>query len=289
MSLTLPYIYDFGPFRLDARQHHLSRQGRVVPLTPKAFETLLVLVRNCDQLVEKDELLKRVWPNSFVEEGTLAQNIFTLRKALGGNTRSGEKYITTIPTRGYRFTAFVTEPQDGNAKIKVKEFTAAPQSRTGYAPLAKDKAIRSIAVLPLVNTSMDADAEFFSDGITESIINSLSLSLNLQVKAFSTVVSYKRRKIDPQTAGHELGVGAVLVGTIRQSDKTLMIKMELVDVVNGWQLWGEQFEEKLWDAFQIQDAIAKKISARLRSRLKGIELKRLFILHSKKIDRIASI
>ncbi|HEX6623006.1 MAG TPA: winged helix-turn-helix domain-containing protein, partial [Pyrinomonadaceae bacterium] len=103
-------IYEFGPFRLDATERVLARGGETVRLTPKEFETLLALVRNSGHLMTKGELLKEVWPDTFVEEATLAQNIFTLRKALGRGAPEGAgQYIETVPRRGYRFVAGVRE------------------------------------------------------------------------------------------------------------------------------------------------------------------------------------
>src|SRR5688572_31057325 len=92
-----PRFFNFGPFSLDLSERRLLRTGEEVPLTPKAFDTLVMLVQNSGHLVEKDKLLKSIWPETFVEEATLAQNIFTLRKALGGN--EGEQYIQTVPDR----------------------------------------------------------------------------------------------------------------------------------------------------------------------------------------------
>jgi DNA-binding winged helix-turn-helix (wHTH) protein/Tol biopolymer transport system component len=96
-------LYEFGPFRLDSRKRVLMRDNQPVPLQLKAFETLLVLVRNSEQVVLKDDLMKSVWPDTFVEESNLAQNIFVLRKTLG-DTAGNQRYIVTIPGRGYSFT-----------------------------------------------------------------------------------------------------------------------------------------------------------------------------------------
>jgi DNA-binding winged helix-turn-helix (wHTH) protein/TolB-like protein/tetratricopeptide (TPR) repeat protein len=101
-------LYEFGPFLLDEKEHKLLRDGHPLPLTPKAVETLLVLVENSGHVVDKRELMDRVWPETFVEEGTLVQNIFTLRKALGENA-GGKSYIETVPRRGYCFAADVQE------------------------------------------------------------------------------------------------------------------------------------------------------------------------------------
>jgi Tol biopolymer transport system component/DNA-binding winged helix-turn-helix (wHTH) protein len=101
-------IYEFGPFRICVAERVLRREDRIVPLTPKCFDTLLVLAQHGGSVVGKEELIRAVWPDSFVEEGNLSQNIFTLRKTLGG-TAEGEQYIQTIPKRGYRLAVPVAE------------------------------------------------------------------------------------------------------------------------------------------------------------------------------------
>src|SRR5580704_6716257 len=108
MSLIEKEIYEFGPFSLDAAEHVISRDGTPLSLTPKVFDTLLCLVRNRGRLLTKDELLKKIWPDTFVEEVNLAVNISTLRKAFGENPQDG-RYIATVPGKGYRFVAEVRE------------------------------------------------------------------------------------------------------------------------------------------------------------------------------------
>jgi Tol biopolymer transport system component/DNA-binding winged helix-turn-helix (wHTH) protein len=101
-------FYEFGPYTLDARERVLLREGEIVRLTPKEFETLLSLVRGGGRVMSKEELLKEIWHDTFVGEATLAQNVFTLRKALG-EAEGGKSYIETVPRRGYRFAARVRE------------------------------------------------------------------------------------------------------------------------------------------------------------------------------------
>src|SRR5215475_12871224 len=101
------HLYEFKPFALDAASRTLFKDNEIVHLTPKAVETLLVLVQHRVQVVEKEQLLKEVWPDSFVEEGSLSRNIHELRKALGDDS-SEPRYIATVPKRGYRFIAPVT-------------------------------------------------------------------------------------------------------------------------------------------------------------------------------------
>jgi TolB-like protein/DNA-binding winged helix-turn-helix (wHTH) protein/Flp pilus assembly protein TadD len=106
MSRTEKHLYEFGPFRLDAAEHLLLRDGEPVPLEPKVFDTLVLLIRNSGHLLEKDELMNQVWPDAVVEEGSLTRNISTLRRALGDG-ENGLRYIETVPRRGYRFVATV--------------------------------------------------------------------------------------------------------------------------------------------------------------------------------------
>ena len=114
------HCFEFGPFCLDADNRLLKREGQPVVLTPKALETLLALVERSGEVVGKRELLDRVWPDAFVEEGTLVQNIFTLRKALGRDA-SGRDYIETAPRRGYCFTGPVTERGRGPALLVLEK------------------------------------------------------------------------------------------------------------------------------------------------------------------------
>ena len=137
------------------------------------------------------------------------------------------------------------------------------------------KTIDSIAVLPFENASADPDAEYLSDGITESIIGSLFHLPKLRVMARSTVFRYKGQTGDPQRIGNELNVRSVLTGRVVQRGDSLTIGTELVDVANGWRLWGEQYNRKLADIFAVQEEIASEISERLRRKLTGDEKKRL--------------
>src|SRR5687768_1951111 len=116
MSSQQNQLYEFGPYVMDARSRILLKDGTTVRLTPKAFDTLLVLVQHASQVVEKEQLLREVWPDIFVEEGSLSHNIHGLRKALGDDS-SEPRYIETIPKRGYRFVAPVKISQPETAQI----------------------------------------------------------------------------------------------------------------------------------------------------------------------------
>jgi len=143
--------YEFGPFLVDERERRLLRGGEVVPLRPRVFDVLLVLVQNSGRFLSKDEVMKLVWPDNAVEEGNLARNISTLRNALGEKPRESQ-YIETVPWRGYRFVAEVKKVQADQAR----------------------PSIDSIAVLPFANVNVDAKKEYLADGITEVLITALA-------------------------------------------------------------------------------------------------------------------
>ena len=133
--MVSPRLYVFGRFRLDSVDKVLLHDDRPIPLTPKAIDTLLVLVSRHGHLVTKEELLQLVWPDAFVEENNLAQNISTLRRVLGDGT-GGERFIETVPKRGYRFVAAVTEPVpiDHNAGVDVPPEPLMPPAAVPAAP-----------------------------------------------------------------------------------------------------------------------------------------------------------
>ncbi len=140
---------------------------------------------------------------------------------------------------------------------------------------SSSRAIDSLAILPLVNDGADAEMEYLGDGITESIINSLTQLPQLRVIPRSTVFRYKGQKVDPEEIGRELGVRAVLTGRILQHGDSLIVKTELVDVGRHTQLWGEQYRRSFTDIFSLQDDISQEISGKLRLQLSGEERQKL--------------
>jgi TolB-like protein/Flp pilus assembly protein TadD len=246
-------FYEFGPFRLDVREQLLRRDGELVPLTPKLFDILLVLILNSGHILTKDEMIKMVWSDTAVEESNLARNVSSLRKALGERPTENQ-YIETIPWRGYRFVA------------ELKEFRG------------EAAAIDSLAVLPFLNESADPNSEYLSDGITDSLINKLSLLSNLKVMSRNSVFQYKGQ--DVLTVGRELGVRAVLTGRVKQVDGVLIVSVELVDAFDSRHLWGAQYNREFADIFSMQETISREIVERLRVQLMGDEKQRLAKSHT---------
>ena len=251
--------YEFGPYRLDLSKRVLMCAGETISLAPKALEILIVLVTHAGELVEKDELLKAVWPDTFVEESNLSQNIFTLRRALG-DERAGPRYIETVARRGYRFIARVRP-------------IGADDNAAGDSPALAASERQVIAVLPFLNTSGDQELEYLAEGITDNIINNLSRVSRLRVMSRSAVFRYHTKDTDPQKAGRQLGAHTVLVGKINARAAALTINVELVDVSTGWQLWGESFDSQSRDMLQIQEAITRQLHVTLKLNLTGAEEK----------------
>jgi TolB-like protein/tetratricopeptide (TPR) repeat protein len=250
-------IYEFGRFRLDAHARLLLLEGRPVALPTKVFDLLLLLVQNSGQVVTKEELMRQVWPDQFVEENNLTVRMSALRRALG-EKRGGQRYIETVPRLGYRFVARVREVED-----QVVAFTE-------EAKPAEEGKI-SIAVLPLLNIGKDGDMEYLSDGITESIINDLSQLPQLKVIAQTSTFKYKGKEIDPHEVANALGVQAIVTGRIVRLGDTLQISVELVNARNNTQMWGEQYSRKAVDLQTVQGEIARTISEKLRIRLTGTQ------------------
>jgi TolB-like protein/Tfp pilus assembly protein PilF len=151
-----------------------------------------------------------------------------------------------------------------------------PQPR----PRASRRAVDSLAILPFDNDSVDSNMEYFSDGITETIINTLSQLPKLRVVSRSTVFRYKGSKVDPQEAGRELGARLVLTGRIHQAEGHLLISAELMDVENDSQLWGERYNRPPADIFAVQEEIAAEISEKLRVKLSRAQKNQLTKRHT---------
>ena len=144
MSNQPQHLYEFGPFQLDTEKRRVMRDGEIVSLTPKAFELLTVLVQRGGQVIEKDELMRQVWPETFVEEGNLSVHIFALRKALGENG-DGQGYIETVPRQGYRFISSVRELKADGAALIVEKHTRSLVTIEEHEESAEEK---KVAALP---------------------------------------------------------------------------------------------------------------------------------------------
>jgi TolB-like protein/Tfp pilus assembly protein PilF len=218
------------------------------------FDILRILVENSGRLVTKDELIKQVWVNQFVEENNLTVRISVLRKTLGEN--DGQRFIETVSGYGYRFASRVQEISNHRFK-------------------ARDSTFSSLAVLPLINENSLQRLNYLCDGITESLINSLSQLSALKVMSRSAVFRYKGKDLDPLAVGKELSVGAVLVGNLNQVSNYLLFNFEVIDVADGSQLWGAKYKRQASDLFGLQEEVVREVSESLRIKLNKFEEHRI--------------
>jgi DNA-binding winged helix-turn-helix (wHTH) protein/tetratricopeptide (TPR) repeat protein len=268
MNQPANHSYEFGPFRLDAGERLLLRDGAVVQLTPKAFDLLLVLVEQHGHLLEKSELLKLVWPDTIVEEANLSYNISLIRKALSCG-KNGQRYIETVPRRGYRFIAPVREQQSATA---TPDAAAVAQAR-GVTPLSV--IIKSIAVLPFKPIVASDRNEALEIGMADTLINKLSNLRHLVVRPTSAVRKYAALDQDPLAAGREQRVDAVLESSFQRSGEKIRVTVRLVQVSDGAALWAYRCDEDYTDVFAAQDIISEKVAGALMPGLTGAERKLL--------------
>jgi TolB-like protein/Flp pilus assembly protein TadD len=220
----------------------------MVPLAPKVADALRLLIENAGNVIGKDELLKNIWPDTFVGEGSLTRTISILRKALADDA-GGQDYIVTIPKRGYRFAAPISE-------------TSGPK-----APPVPEKLM--LAVLPFENLSRNKKQEYLSDGLTEELITQLG-RLNperLGVIARTSAMQYKSTRKSIQQIGRELGVAYVLEGSVRRAGNRVRVTAQLIQVSDQTHLWAQGYEREMRDILTLQrhvsQAVAKEIEIKL--------------------------
>jgi TolB-like protein/DNA-binding winged helix-turn-helix (wHTH) protein/Tfp pilus assembly protein PilF len=283
--------YTFGPFLIDSGARLLFREAERVSLPPKAADVLIALLEREGQLVTKDELLKEVWPDTFVEEGNLARHIFLLRKTLG-ETPDGASYVETVPKRGYRFIGPVQRDHSNLVTLTAEERTSEhivieeaetldpPRRHVGrrraviavglmiaagilaslvWARTRTPMPVRSLLVLPFANLSMAADSEYFSDGLTEELIGAFSAVRGLRVVPRTTAFQFKGKSGDVRAIGRQLEADAVLDGGVQRSGDHLRIRLSLTRVSDGSTIWSHAWDRKTQDVFAMQEEIARSV------------------------------
>ncbi len=277
-------LYRFGEFRVDIKNRLLLRGSETIPLTPKAFDLLVLFIQSDGMLLEKDELIERLWGSIAVEESNLARNVSFLRKALGEHPKAPE-YIVTVAGHGYRFVADVNMEFSAEAvpSPSVTRVTSKGKRRTTWklilaavaciallAPLVfvfrgskKPNAeaplplLRTIAVLPSTPSApedRDPAAEF---GLAAALINRLSGVRSLVVRPAAAIVKYTSVEQDPIAAGREQQVNYVLVSSYRRSGEIFVLSAKLINVNDNSVLWSDTCEEQC-NTFAWQDALAEK-------------------------------
>ena len=303
-------IYTFENFQLDPARKLLLRipAGESVQLTSKAFQVLSLLVENRGELVTKDELMKTVWHDSFVEDANLTQTISVLRKILG-ETPNQHRFIVTEPGKGYRFVATVTDSQAVEERSAVEDHGSDKQRpllyalsaivvvalliggyyswngrETQVASSSWTKEVKAIAVLPFKNVEPDKEDQLLGIGMADAVIAKLSHVKSIVVRQTKSVMRYAATTPEAVTVGREINVDAVLEGNIQEADGRIRVSVRLFRVSDGALLWAENFDERATDIFALQDSISEKVANSLSIKLNSDEREKLRRRYTENIE-----
>lgn len=242
MSIQVDAAVCFGRYRFEPQIARLCSDEREIRLTRKAAAVLGLLVACAGRPVTKAELFASVWSDRVVSDDALTTCIQELRKALGDDPRK-PRYIETRHRSGYQFVAALSRAVESAA------------SASGVAALA---------VLPFADMSAARDQEYFCEGLAEEMIDALANVDGLRVAARSASFQFRRAGLDIRQVGRQLGVEALLVGSVRKYAERLRITVQLIEVASGYHKWSHRFERTLGDVFAIQDEIAQAVATLLR-------------------------
>ena len=254
MRTQREHYYVFGPFRLEPEESRLQRDGLLVPLTPKAFAMLLVLVRNSGSLVEKEFLMQELWPDAFVEEANLTFTISVIRKALGESARTGS-YIETIPKRGYRFTAGVQE-------------------------VCAEHQVKSLAVLPFVNLSPSEGSQYFANGVQDALIAELAQIGSLRVISRTSSLRQGTAARPLGAFARALQLDVVVEGSVLVERDQVRVSVRLIDALHDQHLWAQSYEPQIREISSWQSEVARNIAQQIAVTVTPREDARLRHIHS---------
>jgi DNA-binding winged helix-turn-helix (wHTH) protein/Tfp pilus assembly protein PilF len=256
LSETLTNIYEFAEFRIESGKRLLFRSGNPVPLSSKAFDALSLLVSRHGQVLKKEDLMAVIWPDTVVEENNLNQIISTLRRTLG-ESRGENRFIATVPGKGYRFTAQVHPGK-----------MAAPEDNLAH--------IR-IGVLPFENLGAGPEREYLSDGLTEETIAMIGQidPDHFSVIGRTSVMSYKKTTKTLTDIGRELDASYLIEGSLRAEGERLRITCKLIRVGDQLQIWSESYDRESGSLLGFQRELALAIAEQVRLRLSPGRLKAL--------------
>ena len=236
--------FHIGSWLVQPRLNTVSMHSQSVRLEPKAMQVLIHLAEHAGEVVPKERLIRGVWADTFVTDDVLTRAISGLRRVFCDDPKAPQ-VIQTIPKTGYRLIAAVSPIE--------------PASRQ----------IRSILVLPFVNESPEPEADYLSDGITECLINLLSLLPQLKVVARSTAFRYKGLGRDPAVIARELGVAAVVTGRVVLWNGNVSVQAELVDPITGSQTWGHRWTRPRGNLLCLPEDLARDIAETLKVQVSG--------------------
>ncbi len=262
--VSAPRLLRFDVFELDVRAGELRKRGMKVRLQGQPLLVLASLLQRAGDLVTREELRAQIWPaDTFVDfDHSLHNAVARLREALGDSTDK-PRFIETLPRRGYRFIASVTEVKpEQNVPVRREREPAAPQ-------------VQAIAVLPMEDLSGDQAHEYFADGMTEALITSLAKIKALRVISRTSAMQYKGvRKSLPQIA-RELNVDAVIEGSVLRSGERVRINAQLIHAASDQHLWAESYERDFRDVLSLQSEIAGQVADEVKVILTPEERQRL--------------
>jgi TolB-like protein len=261
-------LYLFEDFALDTDRRELRHGADLVPIEPRAFDLLELVVRNRARVVSKDALLEALWEGRIVSESALTTCVNAVRRAIG-DSGEAQRLIKTLPRKGIRFVGAVREEPRSAADASERAVGEPPKP----ALALPDKP--SIAVLPFTNMSGDPEQDYFADGMAEEVITALSRCSWLFVIARNSSFTYKGRAVDVRQVGRELGVRYVLEGSVRRSGSRLRITGQLADATSGSQIWADRFDGDSCDVFGLQDRITETVVGALEPTLHLAEIARL--------------
>ncbi|NOT48361.1 MAG: tetratricopeptide repeat protein [Acidobacteria bacterium] len=251
--------FEFEDYVLRPSERLLLRNGIPVPLKAKVFETLLSLVQNHGRILSKEDLMKLIWSDRYVEENNLSQYIFILRRILGENPQD-HRFIVTIPGHGYRFVAKVNEiPESSNGHL---HHSALPDEKTK---------IRSIAILPPAFLDPEQQEEFLGLALADTLITQLSTNKSISVRSTAAVHRYTGSGKDPIVIGQEIKVDAVMSGTIYKVRDRMAVNLQLTSVASQETLWANRFEVSAADFLELQGEIATEVANALAIELEKPE------------------
>ncbi len=279
----------FGEYQLDTKTRTLQSEGRRIPIQSKAFDLLAYLIERRKRVVSSDELLDDLWPGLHVTPAALSTAVQKARQAVGDDGEH-QTVLQTEHGKGFRFIAEVTDlSEPETAQPKPASFRTRVAAAAGIAALLLVVALswlsqrqttdripgHSLAVLPFANMSADAEQEYFADGISEELLNTLLRFAGLRVVGRTSSFSFRDSDADLKTIGERLGVDVILEGSVRTAGDRVRITAQLVDAEGGFHLWSETYDRELTDIFAIQTEIATAIADALRVSLSSEERERL--------------
>jgi TolB-like protein/Flp pilus assembly protein TadD len=241
-------VFRFGVFEIDVKNRELRKRGVRLKLEAKPLQILELMLEQPGEIVSRKQIQEKLWPDTFVTyDYSLNTAVNKLRLALGDSAEN-PRFIETVARRGYRFIASVGTQSAASSLTVVS------------APAA----VASIAVLPFQNSSGQPEMEYLSDGLSEAVIRQVSQIPGVRVMAWSTVLRYKGRELDPQAAARDLRVRWVLVGRVVPGEHGLNMSAELVDAETGWRLWGEEYKRQSDEIQTLSEEIARQIAAKVQ-------------------------